>query len=305
MQFTHTYKNITWTNLENPTPEEVRTIMEKHDIHPVIAEELLSPNMRPKVDLHKNCLYLILHFPQPSQTTGNGKSQEVDFIIGKDFLITTHYESIDPIHTFSRMFEVNSILDKSDIGTHGGFLFFYMIRDIYRNLGLELEEVDKDLLYIEDRIFAGQEKRMVEKISLSNRALLETKRALRFHSKVLESLEHGGAAFFGNGFEYYLRSVSNEYHKVYDIVLGQKELLDDLRNTNDALLTNRTNDIMRILTIIAFTVTPINLATQLLAMNTEVSFLQNISDGPFFIILGLTSIVALGMYRYFRKQQWI
>ncbi len=304
MQFSHTYKKITWTNLEKPTTNEVRDLMEKYDLHPVIAEELLDPSIRPKVDLHKNCLYLILHFPKPGSSR-TGDTQEVDFIIGKDFIITAHYDTVDPLHTFSRMFEVNSILDKSEMGAHAGFLFFYMIRDIYRELGLELNELEKDLRYIEERIFGGQEKRMVEKISRTNRALLETKQALRFHAKVLESLEQAGAAFFGNGFEYYLGSITNEYHKVYEVVLGQKELMDDLRTTNDALLTNRTNDIMRVLTIIAFTVTPINLATQLLAMNTEVSFLQNVSDGPFFIILGLTSLSALGMFYYFKKQQWV
>ena len=301
MKFKHTYKGIDWVNLESPKPEDVRQLVETYDLHPIVAEELLVPTIRPKVDLHKNCIYLVLHFPQPNSAE---PSQEIDFIIGKNFIITAHYNSVDPLHTFSRMFEVNSILDKSDIGRHAGFLFFYMLRDIYRNLALELEELEKDLHYIEERIFSGQERRMVEKISNANQALLETKQALRFHERVLESLEKVGGAFFNNGFDYYLRSISNEYHKVYDIVLGQKELLDDLRSTNDALITNRTNDIMRVLTIIAFTVTPINLATQVLAMNTEVSFLQNVTDGPFFVILAITTFLAIGMFLYFKKKQW-
>lgn len=304
MQFSHTYKNITWTNLEKPTPEEVRELMEKHDLHHVVAEEILEPTLRDKVDMHSNCLYLVLHFPNPKNTKPGRNTKEIDFIIGKDFIITAHYDTVDPLHTFSRMFEVNSILDKNNVGNHAGFLFFYMVRDIYRNLGLELEEVDKDLYYIEERIFLGQEKRMVEKISKANRALLETKQSLRFHSKILESLENAGSAFFGNGFHYYLRSITNEYHKVYDLVLGQKEMLNDLKNTNDALLTNRTNDIMRALTVIAFTVTPISMATQLLAMNTNVSFLQNITDTAFFVVIGITSLIALGMFYYFKKKNW-
>ena len=303
MHFTYDYKGITWINLEKPTRDEARKLMEEYDLHPLIAEELLQPSLRPKVDLHNNCLYLILHFPDTSNSEAD--FQEIDFIVGKDFIITSHYNDVDPLHTFSKMFEVNSILDKSQLGNHAGFILYYMLRDMYRNLSLELVELDKDLEYIESKIFAGDEHRMVKKISLLNRKILDIRKSLRFHDSVLESLEESAEAFFNNGFRYYMHSVTNEYMKVNQVVQGQKELLDDLRSTNDSLLTNRTNDIMKALTIIAFTVTPLNLATQLLAMNTEVSFLQNVTDGPFFIILGLTSLVALGLFYFFKKRRWI
>ena len=59
----HTYRGITWVDLESPTPGEVRQVMGEFSIHPMIGEELLSPSFRPKVDRFDNCMYLILHFP--------------------------------------------------------------------------------------------------------------------------------------------------------------------------------------------------------------------------------------------------
>lgn len=278
--------------------------MERYDIHPVVAEELLTPSVRPKVDLQKNCIYLILHFPVVNQHTGQVEPQEVDFIIGKDFLITAHYNAVDPLHTFSKMFEVNSILDKSQIGTHGGFVFFYMIRDLYRSLALELDAIDEDLQTIEQYIFEGEENKMVRAISESNRQLLDFRQAIRFHGKVLESFEEAGKAFFGSEFGYYLHAITSEYYKVYDILQGHKDTLIDLRSTNDSLLTTKTNNIMKTLTIIAFTVTPINLATQVLAMNTQVTFLQNVGNNAFFVILTITGIIAIIMFWYFRRKKW-
>lgn len=278
--------------------------MEEYDIHPLVAEELLQPSLRPKVDLHSNCLYLILYFPI-RKNDGDTEFQEIDFIVGKNFIITSHYNDVDPLHTFSKMFEVNSVLDKSQLGNHAGFLLFYMLRDMYRSLSLELVELDKDLEYVESKIFEGFENKMVRRISLLNRQILDIKQALRFHGGVLASLEDAADAFFNNGFRYYMHSITNEYTKVYDVVLSQKEKLDDLRDTNASLLTNRTNDIMKALTIITFTVTPLNLATQLLAMNTEVSFLKNITDGPFIMIIGFTLLSAVVMLHYFRKNRWL
>lgn len=305
MNTQYTYNGITWLDLENPDKDEVVKVMEKYDLHPIVAEELLTSSIRPKVDLHDNCIYMILHFPIVNKDTGEVESHEIDFVVGKDFLITVHYNAVDPLHTFSKMFEVNSVLDKSNLGNHGGFILFYMLRDLYRSLAFELDQIDEDLRDIEDLIFAGEENAMVWEISAANRRLLDVRRAIRFHRNVLESFEIAGKAFFGAQFEYYLRAVTSEFHKAYELLESHKEAIDDLRDTNDSLLTTKTNNIIKILTIVAFTTIPLNLATQLLAMNTNVSFLQNIQDIDFFIILALTGIVAILMFLYFKRKRWL
>src|SRR5210317_1659031 len=114
------HRNLTWIDLESPTQEEVRNIMSEFSINPLAAEELLTPTLKPKVDQYDNFIYLILHFPAFKHSHSEGQNQEVDFIIGKDFLITTRYDTVDPIHKFSKVFEVNSILDRSDMGAHSG-----------------------------------------------------------------------------------------------------------------------------------------------------------------------------------------
>ena len=57
------YRDLVWVDIESPNNEEVRQIMEEFDIHPIVADELLGPSMRPKVDHYENFIYLILHFP--------------------------------------------------------------------------------------------------------------------------------------------------------------------------------------------------------------------------------------------------
>jgi Mg2+ and Co2+ transporter CorA len=59
----YNYKELLWIDIEAPTHEEIRSIMEEFDIHPIVADELLSPSLRPKVDHYENLIYLILHFP--------------------------------------------------------------------------------------------------------------------------------------------------------------------------------------------------------------------------------------------------
>ena len=126
----YTYKQLVWIDLENPTSEEVREIMQEYDLHPTVAQEILLPTANPRVEIYSNFIFIILHFPAIKHTHSGDSNQEVDFIIGKNFLITIRYDSIDSVAKFSKIFEVNSILDRINMGAHTGFIFYYMIKEM-------------------------------------------------------------------------------------------------------------------------------------------------------------------------------
>ena len=298
------YNGILWIDLETPTREEAIQLMNEFELHPVLAEEILTPSLRPKVDRYENCIYLILHFPALRHShQGNGR-QEVDFIISKKFVITVRYESIDPIHKFSKVFEVNSVLDRDEIGTYAGFLFFHMIRKLYASLVHELGYVADQLKLSEERIFAGEEALMVEQLSLIHRDLLNFHQSLRLHREVLESLEVAGGAFYGKSFEPYLRNISGEYHKVNEMLGDLRDTVGELRSTNDSLLTSKTNEVMRNLTIMTFTMLPAGLVAQIFTIPVKnIPFIGHQYD--FWIMLGLMFATASSALLYFKHKKWI
>jgi len=300
----YTYKKITWIDLESPTQEEVRGLMKEFDIHPLVANELLAPTLRPKVDLYNNLIYLILHFPAFQHSHGHKPEQEVDFIIGKDFIITTHYTMIDTLHEFSKVFEVNSIIDKSHIGNHAGFIFFYIAKELYRSLAQELEYVNTALEAVEEDIFKGKEKEMVEEISRINRNLLNFKQAIRLHQDVLSSLEIAGLRFFGDKFSYYLSSISGEYYKIASQLEGNRETMLELRNTNDSLLSAKQNEVMKILTIMAFITFPLSLIAGIFGMNTSYVPIVG-TPGDFWIVMSIMGFATFLMFMYFKRKNWI
>lgn len=299
----YTHRKVTWVDLENPTPEEVHGIMQEYGIHPLVGEELLGPTVRPKVDLYDNCIYLILHFPTVSHSHNGETEQEVDFLVGKNFLITVRYDTVDPLIHFAKMFEMNSLLDKAAMGDHAGYVFFYMMKEFYKNLGNELGGITGKLKHIEDRIFKGEEGRMVMEISVTNKALLDFRESIRFHKDVLESFETAGKIFFDQKFHYYLRALMGEYYKVFNLLESQKETLVDLRETNDSLLSTKTNETMKALTIIAFLVLPIQLVTQVFSMSTWLPVGSAPQD--FLIVLGImASLIVLALI-FLKVKRWL
>lgn len=297
-------KKITWIDLESPTQDEVRGIMKEFGIHPLVGNELLSPTVRPKVDIYPDYIYLILHFPIIEHRHGEKADQEVDFILGKNFIITTHYETIDPLHEFSKVFEVNSIIDKTNIGAHAGFVFFYILKELYRALGSELDYINSVLGRVEKSVFDGHEREMVEVVSHVNRDILNFRQAIRLHGDVLASFENASPKIYGDDFTYYIHAAIGEYQKIASVLEGHRETIAELRKTNDSLLTTKQNETIKTLTIMAFITLPLSLIAAVFGMNVEHTPLIG-APGDFWIIIGLMVVTLIILFVYFKRKNWM
>ncbi|MFA6397311.1 MAG: CorA family divalent cation transporter [Candidatus Paceibacterota bacterium] len=298
----HKYKKLVWIDIESPTKDEIDEISREFKIPQIIEEEVINKTIRSKVDLYDNLIYLILHFPC-SHTKEDSGDQEIDFIIGKDFLITVHYEFVNTLHEFEKKFEINSMLNKDNIGSHAGFLFFHIIKDLYRHLSYKLDDINNSLREIEVKIFEEKEREMVQAISNVNRKLLDFKQAIRFHFEILKSFEATAKRFFGEEFSYYLVIMIGEFNKVHNAVESHKEILNDLRDTNDSLLTSKTNRIIRTLTMLTFIPITISLIPLVFGMDVSVPFTQN--PNAFEIILAIMIISVLIIMLIFKSKKWL
>ena len=302
----YTSQNITWIDVEEPSQREVKSLMEEYKIHPLVAEELLTPTFKPLVDLRENCIYLILHFPtfRRPQKEGENPDGEIDFIIGKNFLITTHYDAIDPLRQSSKMFEVETILrNEKEEWKHAGYLFYHIVQRLYDALADELDYMEDLQEEMEKSIFGGNEKQMVEEISRANHNLLDFKQATVHHKEILDSLEIAGKKFFGEDFAYHLTDINNKYRKISYIIEKNMENLKELRETNDSLLTTKQNEIMKIFTILAFVTFPLSLVASIFGMNATHIPIIGVKGDFWYIMSGMLFTTGL-MFWYFKYKKW-
>ncbi len=300
------YKDVKWVDLENPTSAEVRELIEEFDIAPIVANELISPSIRSHVDVHPKFLYLILHFPNSysSNESEVKKTQEIDFIISKNFIITTHYDSVDALHDFSKVFEVHSILDKSDLANHGGYVFFYMAKHFYKQMLYKIEQLQELISEIEIKIFEGQERSMVTEISKLNRVVLSFKESMSSHKEILSSFEIAAQKFFGEDFKYHIHSIIGEYQKVSTKIENTKDYLHELRMTNDSLLSTKQNEIMKNLTLMSFIVFPLSLIASIFGMNTAHLPLVG-KPLDFWMVIAIMFTLTIMMFAFFRHRNWL
>lgn len=298
----YTYKGLTWIDLESPTEEEVAHVSEEYAIPATVGEDLYFSTVQSKIDLYPTFIYLTLHFPQVSHLTNKSIEHEIDFIIGDKFIITTHYEFVESLHEFTKTFEVDAILEKKMETDHAGVLFYHLIRALYTHTRYQLHEVNLQLKEAEAKIFEGAENKMVATISNINRTLLDFRQALRFHKEVLNSFEIAAKQFFGDKFGYYISSMISEYTKTRTMLDDHKDILDDLRETNDSLLASKTTEIMRVLTVVTFLTTPAIVIANIFVMKH--SFFANSTADFYIVLLGVVAFSIL-IFIYFKLKKWI
>ncbi len=299
----YTNNGIAWIDLESPTREEVGHLAEEFDLHPVIASELLVSSERAKVDLYENAVYLILHFPMQNRSTGHIEETEIDFVLLKNALITTHYELIDPLHDFSRIFEAGSYLRGERMGDHAGFLFFAQIRELYKHTLFILESSGRDIRDIEKHIFSGEEAAMVERVSKVNRVLIDIRQTLRHHKETLNSFSHACKRVYGDDFGYYVSAIEGEYERTLQVLEDNRQTLRDLRETNDSLLSTKTNETIKRLTVVNVIMLPLGLITWIFGMNS--TYIRLDSESDLAIVFGGMVLICIITVVYFRSKKWL
>lgn len=297
-------KKMTWVNLFEPTKKEIDEVKKKFKIHPLIINELSNPTLRSKVDVYDKMLYLILHFPIFDSKKQSTISREIDFIVGKNFIITTHYKIIEPFDNLIKVCNLDKEIRDDCLGEHSGQLLFSILKRLYSFALRELDHIDRKITKIEDKIFDGHEKEMVRELSILGRDILDFRRTIKPQETVLSSLEKTGADFFPKAFVPYLSYIYGEYYRVWNALENHKETIEALQLTNESLLSTKTNETMKVLTIMAFITFPLSLIAGIFGMNTEnMPIIGSSSD--FWIIMGIMTVTTFFMFMFFRFLKWI
>lgn len=299
----YTWNKETWVDIDHGTSEEIGSVVAEYDLDPYVAKEISSPTPKPRIEFHKDYIYLILHFPVFKHTHGNKLKQEIDFVIGKDFLLTTHYDTIDPILKLSKELEVEEILSKNNTAS-GHHVFGMLFRELYSSINDELSYIESWTESITEEIFDGQEKEMVFEISEAIRTLLDFKKTTDTHKEILEFLKEGSAHILGKDFAEEIEAILLEYHRIRDIIHANIEILRELRETNNSLLSTKQNETIKTLTVVTMISFPFMLLSALFTMDLGG---RPLTENPFgfYMMFGLMCFLSLLFYTVAKHKKWL
>lgn len=299
----HTKSGITWIDMESPTRTELESVVAEYGISARVEEEIISPTPYPLVLSESSYVYLILHFPTPDPQ-GGAKNQEIDFIVGKNFLITVRYEVIHSIHTLHRVFEAEELLGLPSTSPNADELTERIMRQLYSAVREQTEENARTLDRIEEDMFSGKERSTVLRIALAGRVLLRFHTVLTRHhaplTEFLSALE--SPDFFGSSFRLHGKHIEAELIHATSLVDSYRAVAMELRQTNDMLLSTSQNEIIKRLTIISAVAFPLSVTASIFGIEAPIPYLH--TPYAFWAILAFMLILGTSLVILFRKRKW-
>ena len=297
------HKKLTWLDVVNPTAEEIHEITQEASIPVEFTSDLTVMVPHSETFYKKGALKITLDFPIVKRTDIN-HPHEIKFIVTKTHLVTIRFESdIEAIHHFSKELEVLCLLKNGQVTT-APRLFLTMLEYIYDAMYLKLDYLESKMKDIEEEIFNEHEREMVFELSTVGRRLISFKQTMEAHENALIRLRTGLGMAFGKTMEARVDKLEHHYRNLTRHSFALGNTLDDLRNTNMALLSTKQNETMKIFTILAFITFPLTLFTSVFGMNTSTTPIVG-QEGDFWIIVGIMAVVSVFFFVFFKYKKWI
>lgn len=293
--------NLLWINITNPEISEVRRLLVENSMNESLAEEIVEPTLRAKADTLRNAIYMTLHFPiKRGEVT---EIEEVDFLIKSNLIISSQYKEIGVIKDFVEGLDKMVISTRHGVQNHGGVYFIYFLKEIYKTLETSIGKINLDIKNIEANIFEGDERKTIELISLTSKKIFDFNSSLKLHKEVIKVYCENAIKIFGFEYSVYVDIINESYERVIGLIENQREMLEDLKDTTNFLISNKTNQIVKVFTVVSFVILPMTFIAGFFGMNTK--FPNDLITSPYgtvYIMLFMFIIsLSVLLYLHFKK----
>jgi magnesium transporter len=295
--------DLTWINIEQPTEKETEHLAQKYPFHPLDLDDCLSRIQRPKIDQYKDYIFLVLHFPMFNKEARVTTPSQVSVFIGQNYLITLHKGELKPLVKLFRECEIDGDSRQENFSAGPGYLLYRIIDRLVDYCLPIANKMLENIEDVEDGIFSNRGRSQIKEISVLRRDIISFRRIIWPMRAVIGSLEPKIRRFTKMDLSVYFGDTVDHLDKIWDALDEYKEIIEGLNDTHDSLASNRTNDVMKILTIIATIFMPITLIASLWGMNIPLPFAQS-GNAIVYITLIMAGIIG-GMLYFFHRRHWI
>jgi len=298
------HNSLTWHNIVNASPDDVARLRARYpSIHPLNIEDLRSPIERPKLDQDEDYLFLVMHFPLWDARNEVSRASEVDFVVGRDYVVTAHGGTLKPLMQAFERCQENPAQRAKLLGRGVNHVLYTLIDQLVDYIFPICAKVDQRVHAIEDALFESEAKRVIQQIALLRRDIISLRRIIRAQIPIVQQLENVEHPILQEHMEEYFGDIVDHLFKQRDIVEENFEVINSFADTADTLASYRINEVMRILTVISVIMLPLTLISSIYGMNINLP----LADTPhaFALTALLMLLIALLMLLYFRRRRWL
>ncbi|MCX7974649.1 MAG: magnesium/cobalt transporter CorA [Candidatus Aminicenantes bacterium] len=292
----------TWVKVCGVNDSQViATLGEIFNLHPLILEDIMNTDQRPKVEEMPDYLFLVLRSLDFDETTKEIVSEQIALILGRNFVLSFE-ESLSPVFepVWERLRQGKGRLRR--LGPD--YLLYTLIDAIVDRYFLVLERLGERIENLEEELVANPQREFINEIHALKNATLMMRRSVWPLREAISWIGRSGSPLIKETITVFLRDVYDHTIQVIDTVETFRDMLSGMLDIYLSSLSHRMNEIMKVLTIIATIFIPITFIAGVYGMNFE--YMPELKwPWGYFACLLLMLACALSLIFYFRKKKWL
>lgn len=290
---------LLWFDLDDPMSHALDDLAEKYGFHELAIEDCRHATQLAKVDYYEGHTFIIINSTHYTEIPCELRIREIDVFIGQDYIVTVRFGESLSINEVERRLATHALhLERPDEVLHA-------IIDIVVDRYLPtLESIGDTIDKVEDDLLVHPDIALLETIFDLKRGLLQFRRAVSSQRELLNILIRDDTRMVSKDMRIYFRDVYDHAVRAMDLVETYRDLLTGGLDIYLTQMANRTNDIVKGLTILATIMLPLTLLTGYFGMNFEYIPLLKDPNGIWYTTGSLVAI-ALAMLGYFKYKKWI
>ncbi|MFP4521532.1 MAG: magnesium/cobalt transporter CorA [Fibrobacterota bacterium] len=293
---------VTWIDINGLSDTEaVKEAGRAFDLHPLILEDILNTEQRPKVEEYDGCLFIVLKLLYYSEGIHNLRQEQISLVL-KDGLVLSFQESDRDF-----LLPVKERISKSKgrIRQKGADYLIYAVADtVVDEFFLLMEKTGERIETLEEMTVSSPGKDSISEIHSLKRNMLYIRKILWPHREVFSKLSRYESPLIKNDSLLFFRDIHDHVIQVIETVEISRDMISGLVDIFLSSQSNKMNDIMKVLTMFASIFIPLTFIAGIYGMNFKtMPELEWVWGYP--VVLGIMFFAAGGMLYYFRKKGWL
>ncbi|MFO7981111.1 MAG: magnesium/cobalt transporter CorA [Candidatus Aminicenantes bacterium] len=293
---------VTWINIDGIHEAEIiKKLGKDFGLHPLTMEDIMNPRQRPKVEEFDDYIFIVLKMLFYDNKQDKVTEEQVSLILGENYVLSFQEKEEDLFNPIrDRISSGKGLIRKS-----GSDYLAYSITDIIvDHYFLILEKLGDKVENIEDSLAGTTDEKTMHQIHDLKREMILLRKSVWPLREMTSSVERLESPLIQKETLRFFRDVYDHTIHVIDTIETYREMILSMHDTYLSTISNRMNEVMKVLTIIATIFIPLTFIAGIYGMNFE--FMPELK-WPFgyFAVLGIMALVALVMVTYFKKKKWL
>jgi magnesium transporter len=294
--------SVTWLDIEGVHDAQVlEKIGACFGLHPLVMEDILNTDQRPKVEDYGDYIYIVIRMLTDGGEQALFSSEQVSLILGSNFVLSIQEgaegDVFEPVRSRIRSGKGQARKLGAD------YLVYSLIDAVVDNYFIILEKTGEFLEDLEEKLVSDPQPDTLHRIHRLKREMIYLRKSVWPLREVLSAMQRRDSSLIQAGTAYYLRDVYDHSIQVIDTIETFRDMLSGMLDIYLSSISNRTNEVMKVLTVIATLFIPLTWIAGVYGMNfkqmPELSW-----EWGYPAVWGLMAFVAAGMLVYFKRKKW-